>query len=223
LITTEKDLTPQLRIELAAFAQTHQVARLCWNDEVIVTINPPVQKMGGANVVPPSGAFLQATREGEAALLSAVTEIVGKADKVVDLFSGVGTFALPLAQTAEIHAVEGEEEMLGSLDKAWRGAQGLKRVTTEKRDLFRRPLEPDELDRFDAAVIDPPRAGADAQIDTLAQSKIRTIAMVSCNPVTFARDAVTLIKGGYKLDWAQVVDQFRWSAHVEVVGKFTRV
>ena len=179
--------------------------------------------MGVANVVPPSGAFLQATVDGEAALLSAVTEICGKADKIVDLFSGVGTFALPLAKTATIHAVEGEAEMINSLDKAWRGAQGLKLVTNEVRDLFRRPLEPDELEKYDAAVIDPPRAGAEAQIQTLAASKIGKIALVSCNPVTFARDAVCLIKGGYSLDWAQVVDQFRWSAHVEVVGQFTRV
>jgi 23S rRNA (uracil1939-C5)-methyltransferase len=223
LVTTDKELTSQLRVELAGFAQQHQVARLCWNDDVIVTINPPVQKMGVANVVPPSGAFLQATVDGEAALLAAVTEICGKADKIVDLFSGVGTFALPLAKTATIHAVEGEVEMINSLDKAWRGAQGLKLVTNEVRDLFRRPLEPDELEKYDAAVIDPPRAGAEAQIQTLAASKIGTIALVSCNPVTFARDAVCLIKGGYSLDWAQVVDQFRWSAHVEVVGQFPRV
>lgn len=222
LIETDKDLTGALRIELAGFAQTHKVARLVWRDEVIVTMLPPVQVMGTAAVEPPAGAFLQATREGEAALLAAVTEITKDADRIVDLFSGVGTFALPLAQSAEIHAVEGEADMIAALDRAWRGAKGVKRITTEVRDLFRRPLEPDELAKFDAAVIDPPRAGAEAQIATLAASDVQTVAMVSCNPVSFARDAKTLIAGGFVLNWAQVIDQFRWSAHVEIVACFTR-
>jgi 23S rRNA (uracil1939-C5)-methyltransferase len=154
--------------------------------------------------------------------LSAVEEITAKASRIVDLFAGAGTFTLPLATCAEVHAVEGEAEMIAALDRGWREGKGLKRVTSEARDLFRRPLEPDELRKFDAAVIDPPRAGAEAQIATLAASEIKVIAMVSCNPVTFARDAVTLQKAGFTLDWVQVVDQFRWSAHVEVVGSFTR-
>ena len=112
--------------------------------------------------------------------------------------------------------------MIAALDRGWRGGHNLKRVTSEIRDLFRRPLEPDELRKFDAAVIDPPRAGAEAQIATLATSDINTIAMVSCNPITFARDAVQLEKAGFSLNWVQVVDQFRWSPHVEVVGSFTR-
>lgn len=222
-VQTEQPLTPQLRIELAAFAQSHQLARLSWEDEVIVTLNAPYQAFGAAKVTPPPGAFLQATREGEADLLSAVVEIIGGASSVVDLFSGCGTFALPLAKTAEVHAVEGENPMLESLDQGWRLATGLKRVTTEKRDLFRRPLEADELNAFEAAVIDPPRAGAEAQIATLAQSKVPTIAMVSCNPVTFARDAAQLVAAGYAMGWVQVVDQFRWSSHVEMVAKFARL
>ncbi|MEL6642053.1 MAG: class I SAM-dependent RNA methyltransferase, partial [Pseudomonadota bacterium] len=177
---------------------------------------------GDVRVVPPPGAFLQATAHGESALRAAVTEIVGDADQVVDLFAGCGTFALPLAKTAEVHAVEGSAEMMEALDRAWRGGVGLKKVSVETRDLFRRPLEPDELRHFDAAVIDPPRAGADAQVATLAKSAISTIAMVSCNPVTFARDARTLLDAGFGLDWIQVVDQFRWSSHIEVVGAFTR-
>lgn len=221
-VDTDKDLTPQVRITLAAFAQNHPIARLVWKDEPVVTMTPPIQRFGTANVTPPAGAFLQATKHGEAALLSAVTEIVKGADTIIDLFAGVGTFALPLAQTATVHAVESEAEMLSALDKGWRNAKGLKQVTTETRDLFRRPLEPDELMRFDAAVIDPPRAGAEAQIATLAASSIKTVAMVSCNPVTFARDAATLIAAGHSLHWVQTVDQFRWSAHVEVVGAFTK-
>ncbi len=222
MIETDKALTGELRIELAAFAQAYRLARLVWNDEVIVTMMPPYQIMGTAKVVPPPGAFLQATVEGEAALLAAVTEITDGADRIVDLFSGVGTFALPLAQSAEIHAVEGEADMIAALDRAWREGKGLKRITSATRDLFRRPLEADELARFDAAVIDPPRAGAEAQIATMAESALPVIAMVSCNPVTFARDAKTLIAAGFTLNWVQVVDQFRWSAHVEVVASFTR-
>ena len=110
--------------------------------------------------------------------------------------------------------------MVKALDQGWRQADGLKRVTTEARDLFRRPLLPDELKRFDAAVIDPPRAGAEAQVSELAQSQIGRIAFVSCNPVTFARDAKTLLSAGYRLEWVQVVDQFRWSTHVELAAAF---
>ena len=222
LVGTDKELTPQLRVELAAFAQMHRLSRLVWNDEPVVTINPPAQNFAGIGAVPPPGAFLQATKEGEAALLDAVAEITAGAARIVDLFAGCGTFSLPLAKRSELHAVEGESAMLAALDRGWRGGHQLRRVTTETRDLFRRPLQPDELRHFDAAVIDPPRAGAEAQVETLAASGIGTIAMVSCNPVTFARDARTLVDAGFTLDWVQVVDQFRWSPHVEVVAAITR-
>lgn len=222
VVDTEKPLTPELRTELAVFAQTHAIARLVWVDEPVVTMQPPVQYFGATAVIPPAGAFLQATKHGEESLLGAVQEITANANRIVDLFAGSGTFTLPLSARAEVHAVEGEVEMIKALDRGWREGKGLKRVTSETRDLFRRPLEPDELRKFDAAVIDPPRAGAEAQIATLADSEIKVIAMVSCNPVTFARDAVTLQNAGFTLNWVQVVDQFRWSAHVEVVGSFTR-
>jgi len=222
LIGTDKDLTPQLRVELAALANQHGLSRLTWNDETVVMINPPAQDFGGTKVVPPPGAFLQATKHGEQTLLQAVLEVTGKASRVVDLFSGCGTFTLPLAKQAEVHAVEGEKPMLDALDRGWREGHQLRRVTTEARDLFRRPLEADEFRHFDAAVIDPPRAGAEAQVETLVQSDIKTVAMVSCNPVSFARDAQTLVSAGFAMPWVQVVDQFRWSAHVEVVAGFSR-
>lgn len=221
-VETEKELTPQLRMDLAIFAQNHGLSRLVWGNEVIVTMQSPAQDFGGVSVVPPAGAFLQATKHGETALREAVTEITQGANRIVDLFAGAGTFALPLSKTAEVHAVEGEADMIAALDRGWREGKGLKRVTSEARDLFRRPLEPDELRKFDAAVIDPPRAGAEAQIATLAASTVKKVAMVSCNPVTFARDAKTLVSAGFTLTWVQVVDQFRWSAHVEAVGCFTR-
>ena len=222
LVGTEKTLTPDLRVTLAALANAHGLSRLVWNDEPVVAINPPHQDFGGTKVAPPPGAFLQATKAGEAALLAAVDEITDGAARIIDLFAGCGTFTLPLAQRAEVHAVESEAAMLQALDRGWRSGRNLRRVTTETRDLFRRPLEPDELAGFNAAVIDPPRAGAEAQIDALARSDIKTIAMVSCNPVTFARDASVLIAAGFTLPWVQVVDQFRWSPHVEIVSPFTR-
>ncbi len=222
LVVTEKELTSQLRVELAALANQFGLSRLVWNDEPVVVINPPAQDFGSIAVVPPPGAFLQATKHGEATLLAAVDEITSTASRIIDLFAGCGTFTLPLAKRAEVRAMEGDAAMLDALDRSWREGHELRRVTTEARDLFRRPLETDDLRQFDAAVIDPPRAGAEAQIATLAASDIKTIAMVSCNPVTFARDAKTLVNAGFAMDWAQVVDQFRWSPHVEIVAPFTR-
>ena len=218
-VTGGKPSDAALQSALADLARKHDVARIAWGDDVL-TRRPPVQRFGKADVIPPSGAFLQATAEGEAALLSAVREVVGNAKHVVDLFAGCGTFALPLAEHARVHAVEGDRAMIDALDMGWRGAQGLKQVTHAARDLFRNPLLPDELARFDAVVIDPPRAGAEAQIAQLARAGVPVIAHVSCNPVSFARDAATLVQAGYRLGWVQVVDQFRWSTHVELVSGF---
>lgn len=216
-----KPLDSQLRLELARVAEAHGLSRLTWEREVVALRTAPMQRMGRALVAPPPGAFLQATEAGQADLLAAVREAVGDAKRITDLFAGAGTFALPLAEQAEVHAVEGDAAMMAALDKGWRQAEGLKRVTTEARDLFRRPLEPDEFKNVQAVVIDPPRAGAEAQTKTLAVARVPVIASVSCNPVTFARDARTLIAAGYRLDWVQPVDQFRWSAHVELAARFS--
>ncbi|MDQ2094236.1 class I SAM-dependent RNA methyltransferase [Rhodalgimonas zhirmunskyi] len=220
-VTGGLPLEGPLLATLAQEAQRFDLARLTWDGEIVATRHTPAQRFGKAQVVPPPGAFLQATREGEAAILAAIREIVGGAAKIVDLFAGCGTFSLPLAAQAEIHAVEGSAAMIEALDRGWRQAQGLKLVTAETRDLFRRPLMPDELARFDACVIDPPRAGAEAQIAELAGARIPRIAHVSCNPVTFARDAATLCAAGYALERVQVIDQFRWSSHAELVGCFS--
>ncbi|WP_282170604.1 class I SAM-dependent RNA methyltransferase [Ruegeria atlantica] len=216
-----KPLDGPLELALAQATEKHGLARLSWDGEVIAMRQPPVQRFGQANVVPPPGAFLQATKDGEQTLLKAVSEAVGGSKRIVDLFAGSGTFSLPLAEGAEVHAVEGEAAMTQALDQGWRRAQGLKRITTEARDLFRRPLMPDELKSFDAVVIDPPRAGAEAQVTELAQALRPVIAYVSCNPVTFARDAKILVNAGYTLEWVQVVDQFRWSSHTELAARFT--
>ncbi|MGF1444992.1 MAG: class I SAM-dependent RNA methyltransferase [Pikeienuella sp.] len=221
-ITEAKELDRPGMALLAGAAARAGLARLAWNGEVAVTLAAPIQRFGKARVVPPPGGFLQPTSQGEAVLVSAVRAAVGDAGRVADLFAGSGTFALPLAEDAEILAVEGEAAALAALSAGWREAEGLRRVRTETRDLFARPLRRDELKGLEAVVIDPPRAGARAQVECLAETPVARIASVSCNPATFARDARILIDGGYRLDWVQPVDQFRWSHHVEVVGAFSR-
>lgn len=220
-VTGGKPLDGPLRIDLAALANRFKLARLSWDDEVVVTCHAPEQAFGSARVQPPPGSFLQATAEGEAALLSEVAQITKGARRVVDLFAGCGTFALPLAADAEVHAVEGEGAMIAALDAGWRSTSGLRPVTHEVRDLFRRPLMAEELASFDAAVIDPPRAGAQAQTAELCQAGIPKIAYVSCNPTSFARDAKELVQAGYQMGRVRVVDQFRWSTHVELVADFS--
>lgn len=217
-----KPLDPALRQTLAGIATEHDLARLSWTGETVAQLRAPVLRIGAAQVTPPPGAFLQATAEAEAALVAAVRNIVRDAAEIVDLFAGCGTFALPLAENAQVHAAEGDAAMVAALDAGWRGAPGLKAVRAEVRDLFRRPLEPLDLKRFDAAVIDPPRAGAQAQSARLAAATIPVVAAVSCNPVSFARDAAALVAGGLRLVDVAVIDQFRWSPHVELVGCFRR-
>jgi 23S rRNA (uracil1939-C5)-methyltransferase len=221
-VTGGKALDAPLRAALAEAAGRHGIVRLTWNGETVAQALRPTLDFDGIAVTPPPGAFLQATAHGEAALRAAVTEAVGDAARIVDLFAGCGTFALPLARRAEVHAVEGEAAMTAALEAGWRGAPGLKRLTAETRDLFRRPLTAEELARFDAAVIDPPRAGAVAQVADLARSGVPVVAMVSCAPASFARDARVLVQAGFRLDRVQVVDQFRWSPHVELAALFRR-
>lgn len=217
-----KPLDGQLRADLAQLVNRFHLSRLTWNGDVVGMEQPPAQSFGKAMVTPPAGAFLQATHEGETVLVNSVREAVLGAGRVLDLFAGCGTFSLPLAENAEVHAVESDAEMLQALDHGWRNAQGLKKVTTEKRDLFRNPLLPEELARFEAIVLDPPRAGAEAQCHEIGHSKVKTVAYVSCNPATFARDAAQLVQAGFEMAWVQAVDQFRWSAHVELTALFVR-
>ncbi|MBM3604124.1 MAG: class I SAM-dependent RNA methyltransferase [Alphaproteobacteria bacterium] len=212
-----KPMDAALFQSLAALAEEGDLARLDWDGQTI-TRRRPALPMGRAQVVPPPGAFLQATAEGEAALLAAVRQGVGSARHIADLFSGCGTFSLPLAEGARVHAVEGLAAPLAALDSAWRAAPGLEAVTTEVRDLARRPLLPDELTRFDAIVIDPPRAGAAAQMRQIALARVPQVVSVACDPVNFAKDARILADAGYRIDRLWVVDQFRFSPHVEMVA-----
>jgi len=206
----------------ASIAEDHDLARLSWNGDVLSLRRPPFQLFGPARVTPPPGAFLQATAEGEEALTRFARAAMGPARRIIDLFSGCGTFSLPFATGAEVHAVESDAAMLAALDAGWRSAPGLHRVTTERRDLFRRPVLAMELDRFDAVSLDPPRAGAEAQTREIARSPVSRVSYVSCDPATFARDAAILVAAGFALDTLLPVDQFRWSGHVELAAAFSR-
>lgn len=193
-------------------------ARLSVAGEVIVAARPPVVMFGTIAVEPPPGAFLQATMQAEHAMAALVTAHLAGAKRLTDLFSGSGTFALRLASRAAVHAVEADAASLAALDRAARFADGLRQVTTERRDLFRRPLLARELERFDGLVFDPPRAGAEDQSKQIARSAVPRVAAVSCNPVTLVRDLAILVAGGYRVVSVTPIDQFLWSGHVEAVA-----
>ena len=221
-VTDAKSLLIQENQEISMYCQNKHIARLVWNGEMIFQSDPPSITLGGVRLRLIEGGFLQATEFGQNALLDAVTKIVDHKKSTVDLFSGMGTFSLPLAKMRSVHAVEFGKEMLQALQEAAHQAPNLHSVTTEHRDLFRRPLMPDELAKFECVVIDPPRAGALAQCQELAKSDVGTIAFVSCNPATFACDARVLVDAGFSLNWVLPIDQFLWSPHVELVAEFTR-
>jgi len=206
---------------LSRVVEQHRLARLTRHGELVLQRLPPTVKMGRAEVTLPPGSFLQATVAGEEALAALVTERIGKAKEVLDLFCGVGPFALRLAEKARVTAYDNDAGAIAALAKAAR-TPGLKPIKAEQRDLFRRPLVPPELRGFDAVVFDPPRQGAQAQALKLAASKVPVVIAVSCNVATFARDARLLIDGGYKIESVVPVDQFRHTPHVELVAKFTR-
>jgi 23S rRNA (uracil1939-C5)-methyltransferase len=219
IAATESGALPEAARRLAAdFVIRHRFARLSIDGEIVVEPQRPIVRFGTVDVSPPPGAFLQAVASAEAAMAALVVSHLGKAKKVADLFAGSGTFALRLARSSEVHAVEGDAASLAALDRGFRGASGLKRVTAEKRDLFRRPLTFKELNAFDGLVFDPPRAGAEDQSKQIARSDVPKVAAVSCNPTTLARDLAILIGGGYQLKSVTPVDQFLWSPHVEAVA-----
>lgn len=207
---------------LGRFGADPAFARLTVDGAEIFLARRPEIAAGGATLYPTPGGFLQAAAPAEAAMAEAMLAHVGDARPVVDLFSGIGTFTLRLAPRAPVTAVEGEASLLAALDMGVRHARGLKPVTERKRDLFRNPMAPIELNPFGAVVFDPPAAGAKAQAEALAASKVAKVVAVSCNPATLARDARILIDGGYRLTRVLPVDQFLFSAEVEAVATFER-
>jgi 23S rRNA (uracil1939-C5)-methyltransferase len=214
-------LNPTQSIALARLAEKHRLARLTRHGELVARRAQPTVRMGRATVPLPPGAFLQATAAGEDALARLVAAHVGAAKSVADLFCGVGPFALRLAERAKVTAADTDEAAVAALREAAK-APGLKPIAAERRDLFRRPMLAQEFARIDAVVFDPPRQGAEAQSRALAAAKVPVIVAVSCNPGTFARDAKILIDGGYRLTAVTPVDQFRYSAHVEIVARLVR-
>jgi 23S rRNA (uracil1939-C5)-methyltransferase len=218
-----RKLTPALTAEMAKAFAGADVARIVYNGEILLERAKPEIHFDGIGVTPPPHAFLQATGEGEAALRAQVAAATKGAKAIVDMFAGLGTFALPLARRAKVHAVEQDGGALATLADAARRTPGLKPVTTEKRDLFKTPLTVLELNRFDAAVLDPPRAGAEAQVKLLGVSKIRRVAYVSCDAASFARDAAILVKTGFAMGDVTPVDQFLYSDHIELVAGFTKL
>ena len=202
---------------LTSFAAAHGLARLGVDQglgaETLYEPEPATVTLSGVRVAFPQGAFLQATEDGEAVLVDAVRDAVGGSTTVVDLFAGIGTFALAVKAR---HAAEASRDAAAAL------ARAAPQLVVEHRDLYRRPLDAGELGRFDAVVLDPPRAGAVEQVAALATSTVERIAYVSCNPATFARDARTLVDGGCRLEWVRPVGQFRWSTHVELAACFSR-
>lgn len=206
----------------AQWARKNKIARLTANGEPLFLSEEPFVTMGVARVPLPVESFLQATAEGEALLKAKVLEGAKGAKSVLDLFAGLGTFAIPLAAHARVHAVEANAGALAALAEAVRHASGLKPVTMERRDLYKLPLTSSELARFDCAVLDPPRAGAGAQAKALAKSALKRLVYVSCNAASFARDARVLADGGFGMGTVSPIDQFLWSSHIEVTATFTR-
>jgi 23S rRNA (uracil1939-C5)-methyltransferase len=215
-------LSERARAEASDFVIREGIARLSVDGEIVVEPRKPMISFGNVAIALPPGGFLQAVAAAENAMAGLVAGHLGKAKRIADLFAGSGAFALRLAARAEVHAVEGDAAALAALDRGFRFASGLKRVTSEGRDLFRRPLTFKELNAFDGLVFDPPRAGAEDQSKQIARSDITLVAAVSCNPVTLARDLSILKDGGYRVESVTPIDQFLWSPHVEAVALLTK-
>jgi len=215
-------LPSRLITTLSQVAERHRLARLTRHGELVLMRAPPTIAIGAAQVTLPPGSFLQATVAGEATLAALVSDHCRRARHVADLFCGVGPFALRLATRSRIAAFDSDAGAVAALQKAATSTSGLKPVKAETRDLFRRPLVPQELRDFDTVVFDPPRQGAQAQVTQLAASKIPVVVAVSCNVATFVRDARILIDAGYRIEGVTPVDQFRHTPHVELVARFAR-
>ena len=206
----------------ADWAKRNNVARIVVNNDIAAQFVEPVVQLADVEVVIPPDSFLQPSREGEQILQDAVTDALARTTRVVDLFAGCGTFTFAAARRASVHAVDSDRKAIAALQDAARKARKLKPVTTEVRNLFNLPLQPTELAPFGAAILDPPRAGALAQVTMLANSSMRRLAYVSCNPESFARDARILAAKNFRIAWVKPVDQFLWSSHIELVALLER-
>jgi 23S rRNA (uracil1939-C5)-methyltransferase len=220
-----RGLPPKVDFSLAALADVARRFNLCrvsLHGHPLLTLNEPAIDCAGTRIILPPGVFLQATLEGEQALSEFVLENMGRSRRAADLFCGIGTFALRLAALMPVLAADADKPAIAALSDACRRKQGLKPVTAVVRNLVHNPLTPVELEDFDLLLFDPPRRGAEAQARQLAASRVTTIVAMSCDPLTFARDAAILVAGGYELRDVLPVDQFQWSAHVEISALFVR-
>jgi 23S rRNA (uracil1939-C5)-methyltransferase len=216
------ELSGDARMRLAEAAQGGDLARVTLEGETAYMARPPQVRLGPATVALPPGAFLQAVPGAEVAMANFAVQALAGAGRIADLYCGVGTFTFPLAQIAQVHAADGDASAIRALTAAMATAPGLKGVTAEARDLVRRPVLAEELKKMDAALFDPPRAGAAQQAAELARSKVTRVVAISCNPATFVRDAAVLIAAGFKLQRVLPVDQFLWSPHIELAAAFER-
>ncbi|MEM9716418.1 MAG: RsmD family RNA methyltransferase, partial [Pseudomonadota bacterium] len=208
--------------EIQQLGQLGSIARITWNGDIALQNEEPVILTDDIAIPYPRGAFLQATGEGQRAMVDFVKAATIGHSHIADLFAGCGTFSLPLTRHAHVTAFESDRDMLSAAEKAWNRQTDLKPLQTQTRDLFRSPLQASELNAFDAVVLDPPRAGAAAQVAEIAKSNLTRLVYVSCNPASFARDAKTLTDAGFTLSQIEAVDQFRWSPHIELMSVFTR-
>ena len=218
----ERNLDATARSLIGKIAASAALARISVGGVPVIERQAPVLRFAGKAVIPPPGTFLQAVPQAERAMIDLATAAVGKARHVVDLFCGLGTLTLPIAQKARVAAFDADRRAIAALEDALRRNQGLKPVSTHARDLFRDPLAPMELKDYDAVVLDPPRAGAKAQCERLAQSKTKRVVMVSCNPATLARDLRILIDAGFSLEAVTPIDQFLYTPHLEAVAVLSR-
>jgi 23S rRNA (uracil1939-C5)-methyltransferase len=219
-LTLKRARSVGMLMMLSELASSLKLARLMWNGELVAMVTTPSLRIGRFTVALPPESFLQSTKEGMCILQDLVREGAGEARRIADLFSGCGTFALALAENRTVHAIDSTQAQIDALTQA--AKHGGANVTADARDLFRRPLLLSELARFDCVVLDPPRPGAQAQAQTLAQSAVPEVLYVSCNPASFARDARVLADGGYQLKRVVPLDQFLWSPHVELFAHFAR-
>ena len=218
----KRSLNADMTARAIAAAHEANLARLSLDGETLVMARQPRVTFGRASVPLAAGAFLQAAPAAEAAMVERAVAAVKGFKKVADLFCGAGTFTFPLAEVAMVSAADSSASAIAALKAGMGSAQGLKTIEAQARDLFRRPMSPYDLKGCEAIVIDPPRAGALEQTQQIPGTKASTVVGVSCNPVTFARDARVLIDAGFKLDVVTPIDQFLWSTHVELVSVFRR-
>lgn len=218
----ERKLDAAARAKIGEIAAAGRMARVSVGGVPVIERQAPVLHFAGKAVVPPPGSFFQAVPEAEQAMIGLVTAALGKAKEVGDLFCGLGTLTLPIAQKARVRAFDSDRRAIDALNEAQKRNQGLKPFTARPRDLFRDPLSPMEMKDLGALVLDPPRAGAKAQCERVAQSKVKRVVMVSCNPATLARDLRILLDGGFLLDAVTPIDQFLYSAHLEAVAVLSR-